>query len=169
MPQADDKRQQATAELALREHELADARKKVERLERDEADDKAPQATAEPAPREQELASARKQVDPVLRDEAEGHSMLLVGCAVAALAGIGLITGAMLALTVDTTHVTTAGIIAAISAGGMFAVLWVGLVVNWYRKRTLPVQDEIPAASNGSRSKPPASKRSPSKLAASRS
>jgi hypothetical protein len=169
MPQADDKRQQATAELASREQELADARKKVERLQGNGAENEPPAARVDLAAREQELASARKQVEPVHRVEAEGHWIVLVGCAVAALAGIGLITGAMLALTVDTTHVTTAGITAAISAGGMFAVLWVAFVVNWYRKHTLPVQDETPAAANGSRSKPPASKRSPSKLAASRS
>ena len=134
-----------------------------------QADVKPQQATAELAAREQELAHARKQVEPVQRVETEGHWLLLVGCAMAALAGIGLITGAMLALTVDTAHVTTAGVVAAISAGGMFALLWVAFVANWYRKHTLPVQDETPVTSNGSPSKPPASKPSRSKLAASRS
>jgi hypothetical protein len=170
MPQADDRRQQATAELAAREQALADARTKVERLQRDEAGDGPGQATAELAAREQELANARKQVEHAQREEAEGHSVVMVvGCAVAALAGIGLITGAMLALTVDTAHVTTAGVIAAISAGAMLAVLWVAFVANWYRKHSMPVQDETPAVSDGSRSKPPASSGSPSKRAGSRS
>ena len=133
-----------------------------------QADDKPQQAT-ELAAREEELASAREKVERLERDAAEGHSMLIVACVLAAIAGIGLITGAMLALTVDTQHVTTAGIIAAISAGGMLAVVWVAFVASWYRKRTTPVQEETPVASNGSRPKPSASKRSPSKLAASKS
>jgi hypothetical protein len=168
MLQADDKRQQAATELAAREQALADARTKVERLEGDEARDKPQPASAEVAAHEQEVANAREQVDRVHEDEAERHSLLVVGCAVAGLAGIGLITAAMLALTVDTQHVTTAGIIGAISAGGMFAVLWVGFVANWYRKHTMPVQDETPAASNGSSPKSRASKGSRSKLAASK-
>ena len=90
--------------------------------------------------------------------------MLLIGSAVAAIAGIGLITGAMLALTVDTAHVTAAGIVAAISAGGMLAVLWVGFTSNWYRKHAKPVEDAAPEVSNGSRSN-----RSPSKVAPSKS
>jgi hypothetical protein len=128
-----------------------------------------PEQATELASREQELASAREKVERLERDAAEGHSMLIVGCILAAIAGIGLITGAMLALTVDTKHVTGAGIIAAISAGAMLAVVWVAFVANWYRKRTMPVQEETPVASNGSRSKPSSSKRSPSKLAASKS
>jgi hypothetical protein len=75
--------------------------------------------------------------------------MLLLGCGAAALAGIGLITAAMLALTVDTAHVTTAGVVAAISGGGMLAVVWVAFVMSWYRKHAVPVQDETPTASNG--------------------
>ena len=159
MLQADEIRQQATTELAAREQALADARTEVERLERDEAGDKPQPARAELATQEQELANARRQVEGVQEDAADGRSLpMVVGCALAALAGIGLITGAMLALTVDTAHVTIAGVIAAISAGGMFAVVWVGFVANWYRKHTMPVQDETHAASNGSRSKPRASK-----------
>jgi len=157
MLQADETRQQATAELAAREQALADARTKVERLERNGAGDKPQRATAEPAASEQELASARKQAEPVHEDETDQRLPLMVGSAVAALAGIGLITGAMLALTVDTAHVTVAGIIAAISAGGMLAVLWVGFVASWYRKHAMPVQDDAPVATNGSRSKPRAS------------
>jgi hypothetical protein len=68
--------------------------------------------------------------------------MLKVGCALAAIAGIGLITGAVLGVAVDTEGVTTAGTIAGISAGGIFAVGWVALIVNWYRKRTMPVEEE---------------------------
>jgi len=143
MPQAEDTRQQATTALAEREQELADARKKVERLARDNGDDKPARAVAELEVREQELANARRKVEHPQENDAEGPSVFMaVGCAVAALAGIGLITGAMLALTVDTAHVTTAGVIAAISAGGMFAVLWVGFVANWYRKHAMPVQEE---------------------------
>jgi uncharacterized protein (DUF2345 family) len=143
MPQVDDRRQQATTALAEREQELADARKKVERLARDNGDDKPQRAVAELEAREQELANDRKKVEHAQDDDAEGRSMVMVvGCAVAALAGIGLITGAMLALTVDTAHVTTAGVVAAISAGGLFAVLWVAFVANWYRKHTMPVEDE---------------------------
>jgi hypothetical protein len=165
MQQTDNKRQQATAELAAREQELADARKKAGRPERDGAGDDQQQATSELTAGDRELiADARRMIERGGRHEDEGHTMLVVGCALAAIAGIGLITGAMLALTVDTAHVTTAGIIAAISAGGMLAVLWVGFTANWYRKHTKPVEDETPAASNGSRSK-----RSPSKPAASRS
>jgi hypothetical protein len=161
MLQAEDKRQEATAELAAREQELADARKKVEGLKGHEGNGKPEQATAEVAAREQELAAARRKVESLHSDEPEGHLMLMVGCIVAAIAGIGLITATMLALTVDTQHVTTAGVVAAISAGGMLGVLWVGFVANWYRKHTAPAQDETPPAANGSRSqsKSAASKR----------
>jgi hypothetical protein len=157
MLQADDTQEQATAELASREQALADARTKVARLERDDAGDK-------PEPADAPLADAPKRVELVQEDKADGRSLPLVfGSAVAALAGIGLITGAMLALTVDTIHVTTAGIIGAISGGAMLAVLWAGFVANWYRKHTMPVEDETPAetpaASNGSRPKPGASRR----------
>jgi uncharacterized protein (DUF2345 family) len=168
MLQAEDKRQQAAAELEVRKQELADARTNVVRAERHEANGKPQPATAEPVAHEQELANPRKRVERVEGGETGGHSLLKVGCAVAGLAGIGLVTAAMLGLTVDTQHVTTAGIIGAISAGGMFAVLWVAFVANWYRKRTMPVQEEAPAASNGSRPKPRASKGSPSKPAASK-
>ena len=150
MLKADDRRQEATAELAAREQALADARAKVERLGGKEADNGREPVTAEVAEREQELTSAREQLQRVDEDEAERHPLLMVGSAVAALAGIGLITGAMLALTVDTAHVTTAGVIAAISAGAMLAVVWAAFVANWYRKHSAPVQDEAPAASNGS-------------------
>jgi hypothetical protein len=141
MQQTDDKQQQATAELAAREKELAEARKKAGHTER------------ELKPADQELiADARRMIERGARHEDEGHTMLLVGSAVAAIAGIGLITGAMLALTVDTAHVTTAGIVAAISAGAMLAVLWVGFTANWYRKRAKPVDEEAPPTANGSRS-----------------
>jgi uncharacterized protein (DUF2345 family) len=147
MTQADDRRQQATTALAEREQELADARKKVERLAHDNGNDKAQRATSELEAREQELANARRQAEHAQEDDAEGRSLLMVvACAIAALAGIGLITGAMLALTVDTAHVTTAGVIAAISAGGMLAVVWVAFVVNWYRKHAMPVPDGTPRA-----------------------
>jgi uncharacterized protein (DUF2345 family) len=158
MLQAENGQQQAKAELAAREETLADARTKLERLEGDDAGDKPEAATAELATHEQELANARRQVERMQGDEAGGHSLLKAGCAWAGLAGIGLITAAMLALTVDTMHVTTAGIIGAISAGGMLAILWVGFVANWYRKHTMPVEDETPAASNGSRPKVAVSK-----------
>jgi hypothetical protein len=165
MQQTDNKRQQATAELAAREQDLADAREKAGRSEGDGAGDDAPQATSGLTAGDQELiADARRMIERGRRHEDEGHTMLLVGSAVAAIAGIGLITGAMLALTVDTAHVTTAGIVAAISAGSMLAVLWVGFTSNWYRKHTKPAEDEAPETTNGSRSK-----RSPSKVAPSKS
>jgi hypothetical protein len=132
-----------------------------------QVDDKPQQATELAAP-EEELANARAKIERLEGAAAEGHSMLIVGCILAAIAGIGLITGAMLALTVDTQHVTTAGVVAAISAGAMLVVVWVAFVVNWYRKRTMPVQEETPVATNGSRSKPLAPKRSPSRVAAKR-
>jgi hypothetical protein len=88
--------------------------------------------------------------------------MLKIGCALAAVAGIGLITGAVLAVTVDTEHVTTAGTIAAISAGGMFTVVWVLLVANWYRKRTMPAAEEEEPSASKEKSKPSSSKQTPS-------
>ena len=87
--------------------------------------------------------------------------MLKVGCVLAAIAGIGLITGAVLGVAVDTEGITTAGTIAAISAGAMFAVVWVALVVNWYRKRTMPVEEEEPSSSE-EKPKPSPSKQKPS-------
>lgn len=141
MQQTDDKRRQATAALAEREQELAEARKKAGHPERERT----------PADREL-VADARRMIERGRRNEDEGHTVLLVGSAVAAIAGIGLITAAMLALTVDTAHLTTAGIVAAISAGTMLAVLWVGFTANWYRKHAKPVDDETPATANGSRS-----------------
>jgi uncharacterized protein (DUF2345 family) len=158
MLQAENGRRQATAELAEREQALADARTNVERVKRHEADGNPQPATAEPAAQEEEMANPRQRIDRVEGTDAGGLSPLKAGCAVAGLAGIGLITAAMLALTVDTQHVTIAGIVGAISAGGMFAVLWVGFVANWYRKHTMPVQDETAAASKGSSPKPRASK-----------
>jgi zinc transporter ZupT len=68
--------------------------------------------------------------------------MLKIGCVLAAIAGIGLIIGAVLGVAVDTEGITAAGTIAAIAAGGMFAVVWVALIVNWYQKRTMPVAEE---------------------------
>jgi hypothetical protein len=68
--------------------------------------------------------------------------MLKIGCVLAAIAGIGLIIGAVLGVAVDTEGITAAGTIAAISAGGMFAVGWVALIINFYRKRTMPVEEE---------------------------
>ena len=166
MLQAEDTRQQATTELAAREQALADAQMKVERLQRGKANGNRPeQVTADLAAPEQD-ASTREQFQPVHEDGAERHPLLMVACAVAALAGIGLITGTMLAPTVDTAHVTTAGVIGAISGGAMLAVVWVAFVANWYRKHSMPVQDEAPAAakstSNGSRPKSSSNLRSTS-------
>jgi hypothetical protein len=166
MQQTDNNRQQATAELAAREQELADARKKVGRPERDRnGDDPQPATSGLTAGDKELIADARRMIERGRRhkDEDEGHTMLLAGSAVAAIAGIGLITAAMLALTVDTAHLTTAGIVAAISAGTMLAVLWVGFTANWYRKHSKPVENETPAATNGSRSNRSPSKVSPSK------
>ena len=131
MPQTDDTREQATAELAASEQELANARKKIDRLERDAAEG--------------------------------GHSILMLACILGAVTSIGVCLGAVVAVVGDTQHVTTGGTIAAISAGALFATLVAALIVRFYRKRVMPVQDEVPPASNGSRSKPSASKRSPSK------
>jgi hypothetical protein len=165
MQQTDNNRQQATAELAAREEELLDARKKVGRLEGDgNGDDPQPATSGLTAGDRELIADARRMIERGALHKDEGHTMLLVGSAVAAIAGIGLITAAMLALTVDTAHLTTAGIVAAISAGTMLAVLWVGFTANWYRKHSGPVEDETPAATNGSRSN-----RSPSKVAPSKS
>ena len=168
MLQAENGQQQAKAELAEREEALADARTNVERVKRDQNGDKAGPATAEPPAQEQEIADTRERVERLEGADAGEHSLLKVGCRVAGLAGVGLVIAAMLALTVDTQHVTVAGIIGAISAGGMFSVLWVAFVANWYRKHTMPVQDETPAASNGASPKPRASKGSRSKPAASK-
>ena len=148
---------QAKAELAAREEALADARTKVERVKGHEAGDEPQSAPAERVQREPELSNARSH-ERAQGGEAREHSLLKVGCTLAAVAGVGLITAAMLGLTVDTQHVTVAGIIGAISAGAMLSVLWGAFLANWYRKRTMPVQDETPAASNGSRPKPRASK-----------
>ena len=90
-----------------------------------------------------------------------GGVALKTACVLAAIAGIGVITGAVLGVAVDTSGVTTAGIIAAISAGGISAVVWVGLIVNWYRKRTMPVGEEEPAPAKA-KPKPSSSKPKPS-------
>jgi uncharacterized membrane protein YebE (DUF533 family) len=89
--------------------------------------------------------------------------LLKIGCVLAGIAGIGLITGAMLALTIDTEHVTTAGTIGAISAGGMLAVLWVALVVNWYGKRTRPAAEEEEPSEEKPKASSSKQKPSPSK------
>jgi hypothetical protein len=89
--------------------------------------------------------------------------MLKIGCVLAAIAGIGLIIGAVLGVAIDTEGITTAGTIAAISAGGMFAVVWVGLVVNWYGKRTMPVEEEEEPSPSKEKPKPSKQKPSPSK------
>lgn len=88
--------------------------------------------------------------------------MLKLGCVLASIAGIGLVTGAVAALTVDEKHVTAAGAIAAISAGGLFAITWVALVVNFYRKRTMPVEEEEEKETSPSKEKPSPSKQKPS-------
>jgi hypothetical protein len=129
-----------------------------------ETDDKQQLAT-ELAAREQDFANAQKKVERLEREQAGGHSVLMIGCILAAIASIGLVIGAVVAVVADEKHVTTGGVIAAISAGALFATIVTGLIVNFYRKRVMPVQDEAPAASNGSRSKPSASKRSPSPAA----
>jgi hypothetical protein len=84
--------------------------------------------------------------------------MLKIACVVAAIAGIGLILGAVLGVAVDTSGVTTAGTIAAISAGGIFAVVWVGLIANWYRKRTMPVEENEEPSPPKEKPKPASSK-----------
>jgi hypothetical protein len=89
--------------------------------------------------------------------------LLKIGCVLAGIAGIGLITAAMLALTIDTEHVTTAGTIGAISAGGMLAVLWVALVVNWYGKRTRPAAEEEEPSEEKPKASSSKQKPSPSK------
>jgi hypothetical protein len=89
--------------------------------------------------------------------------MLKIGCVLAAIAGIGLIIGAVLGVAIDTEGITTAGTIAAISAGGIFAVVWVGLVVNWYGKRTMPVEEEEEPSPSKEKPKPSKQKPSPSK------
>jgi uncharacterized protein (DUF2345 family) len=101
-------------------------------------------------------------VDEVDQPRQGGGVMLKLACVLAAIAGIGLITGSVLALTVDTQHVTTAGTIAAISAGGMFAIVWVALIVNWYRKRTMPVVEEEEPSPSKEKPKPSPSKPKPS-------
>ena len=75
-----------------------------------------------------------------------GSVMLKLGCVLAAIGGLGFITAAVLGVAVDTAGVTTAGIIAAISAGGFFAVVWVASIVNWYGKRTTPVEEHVEPA-----------------------
>jgi hypothetical protein len=87
-----------------------------------------------------------------------GVKMLKIGCVLAGIAGIGLIFAAVLGVAVDTAGVTTAGIIAAISAGGIAAVMWVGLVANWYQKRTAPVEEEEKPSSSEEKPKPSSSK-----------
>jgi zinc transporter ZupT len=88
--------------------------------------------------------------------------MLKLGCVLAAISGVGLIIGAVLGVAVDTQGITTAGTIAAVSAGGMFTVAWVALVVNWYRKRTMPVEEEEEPSPSKEKPKPSSSKQKPS-------
>jgi hypothetical protein len=84
--------------------------------------------------------------------------MLKIACVLAAIAGFGLIAGAVGALTVDAPGGTTAGTIAAISAGVLFAIGWMALIVNFYRRRTMPVEEEEPPSSK----RPSSSKQNPS-------
>ena len=88
--------------------------------------------------------------------------MLKIGCVLAAIAGIGLIIAAVLGVAVDTEGITTAGTVAAISGGGMFAVVWVALIANWYGKRTMPVAEEEEPSPPKEQSKPSSSKQKPS-------
>ena len=130
-----------------------------------QAADTREQATAELAARDEELASVREKVDRLERGEGGGHRTLMAACILGALTSIGVCVGAVVAVVGDTQHVTTGGAIAAVSAGALAATVVAAFVVRFYRKRVMPVQDETPPASNGSRSKPSASKRSPSKVA----
>lgn len=84
--------------------------------------------------------------------------MLKIGCVLAGIAGLGVILAAVLGIAIDTAGITTAGIIAAISAGGIFAVVWVALIVNWYQKRTAPVEEEEKPSSSKEKPKPSSSK-----------
>ena len=94
--------------------------------------------------------------------EQRGSGKLKLACVFAALSGIGLITGAVLGVAVDTAGVTTAGTIAGISAGGIFAVGWVALIVNWYGKRTMPPEKQEEPSSSKTKPKPSSSKQKPS-------
>ena len=69
--------------------------------------------------------------------------MLKLCCIMGALAAVGIITAAVLAEIVDSAHVTTAGRIAAISAGLLFATLAIGFVANFYRNRMLKATSEL--------------------------
>jgi hypothetical protein len=73
--------------------------------------------------------------------------MLKIFCAVGAIAAVGLCTGAVWAVITDEQHVTTAGRIGAVSAGLLFAVVFLGLILNFYRKRML--KDLSETQSNG--------------------
>ena len=86
--------------------------------------------------------------------------MLKIACVLAAIAGFGLIGGAVAALTVDAKGGTAAGTFAAISAGVLFALAWVALVVNFYRGRTMPDEEgeEEEKASPSKEKKPSSSK-----------
>lgn len=66
------------------------------------------------------------------------RGVLKVACALAAIAGFGLIASAVAALTVDAPGGTMAGSIAAVSAGLLLAVAWVALILTFYRRRTTP-------------------------------
>jgi hypothetical protein len=89
--------------------------------------------------------------------------MLKIACVLAAIAGFGLVGGAVAALTVDAKGGTAAGTFAAISAGVLFAVAWVALVVNFYRGRTMPDEEEGEEEEKASPSKDkPSSKQKPS-------
>jgi hypothetical protein len=133
-----------------------------------QADDKRHELTAELAAREREFVNARTKVERLERDQADGHSMLRIGCILVAITSIGICIGAVVAVLEDTKHVTAGGAIAAVSAGALFATIVAALTVSFYRKRVMPVQDETPPTSNGARSKPSASKRSPSRPVASK-
>jgi uncharacterized membrane protein YebE (DUF533 family) len=85
--------------------------------------------------------------------------MLKIACVLAAIAGFGLIGGAVGALTVDAKGGTTAGTIAAISAGVLFALAYLAFIANFYRGRTMPVEEE---EASPSKEKPSSSKQKPS-------
>ena len=88
--------------------------------------------------------------------------MLKIACVVAAVAGFGVIGAAVGALTVDAKGGTTAGTIGAISAGILFAILYVAFIANFYRGRTKPVEDEEEEKASPSQEKPSSSKQKPS-------
>jgi hypothetical protein len=63
-----------------------------------------------------------------------------IGYVLAAIAGVGLCVGAVVAVIGDTSSITTGGAIAAISAGLLAATAIVGLLVVFRRRGTEPAE-----------------------------